>query len=118
MKYDYNYLETATNSIDIETPAQCCIQLQNIIGEYYFLVIQTKLGVTSVLEYGPIIPDLDKLPNKLSYTYQQFDCDTRKIDRIITTFLSNKIAIKDDGATIITVDEVKQMIKNPINYFS
>ena len=116
MKYDYHYLMTATSQLEIEDQGQCCIQAIDVVGQYYFLIIQTKLGKTSVLEYGPIIPDIDTLPPKLSYFYTEFDFNSKKIDSIIDKFLSKNL--QEDGASLITIEEAREMIKNPIDYFS
>lgn len=115
MNYEYCHLVTAVNSLEVPDPAQCCIQVIDSLDRHYYLIIQTILGVTKTIEYGPIYPDIDKLEPYVGYIYKEFDCNLRKIDTIIEKFLSRDI--KQDGASVITLSEAKKIIKNPLDYF-
>ena len=116
MKYEYSYLKTATSEIEVENPAQCCILTQDVIGQYYLLCIQTVLGQTKVVEYGPFIPNTTMIPPYINLTYKEFECKMAKIDKLISKFLE-KDNLQMDGAVEISLDEAKKLIKNPIDYF-
>ena len=60
IKFDNQYVPQ--NEIDIESVGNVCIEAINENdGLFYYLLIKTSLGTSSIFEYGPVVPDIDKL---------------------------------------------------------
>ena len=108
-QFKYLYETTATGFLDIDDPANTCIYVTNDLFQEYILIIQTKLGRTKVIQYGPNYVDLDKVPSNVSCNYQEFDISDYKIDAIIDKFLNKTRASQ---AIEIELEEAKDKIKN------
>lgn len=101
MEATYNYLPNITfmDSINIENIGECCLECYNDLSEGYYLWVSTSLGVTKVLQYGP---ELDGIPpTYCNYTFQQFQYNDKKIDKLISKFLT------DPGKNITQVKQVE-----------
>ena len=115
MNFEYCYLVEAEGNIEIEDIGNVCLRAYNDRAQEYYLLIKNDLGNTQVIEYGPIISDLDSLPRYVKYTYQEVDFSERKMYNIINGFLN-------DSSKAITqvevVDEsvLRGAIKNMITY--
>ena len=59
--FDYAMITTATENIEIDDPANCCLLSEDQIKQNYLLVISTTLGITTMINYGPFIIDFDTL---------------------------------------------------------
>lgn len=115
-KFEYSYVQAAQCSIEIDDTAQCCLELVDVLHYHYYLLIQTIMGRTKIYQFGPIMPDEEKLPYKVKGEYQEIDCNIPKINSIIEKFIDSHSAIPD-GVSLITVNEAKQHIINPVDVF-
>lgn len=111
MNIEYMIQVTAGDSIDIDDIGNCCIKAYNDSGEEYYLYTKTYLGWVDIIQYGPATPDFEQLPKIVSYSYQRIEYDTRKLERIISTFLNNKYS-GITQASLCDVNEIKENIKN------
>ena len=76
LNIEFNNQYVPQNFIEIESAGNVCLEAINEDdGLYYYLLIKTSLGTTSIFEYGPIIPDIDKLFDiyNVSFTRQPFN---------------------------------------------
>lgn len=112
--FDYAMITTATENIEIDDPANCCLLSEDQIKQNYLLVISTTLGITTMINYGPFIIDFDTLGDKVDYTLRRSQYDNRKICRCIENFLNYSGAVVK--VEQITIDKAKEYIKNPIDY--
>lgn len=86
--YPYLYTTEATGQLDINDRGNCCISVMDNLYRESILVVKTDLGQTKVLQWGPMLVDSDTPSAKMSCTYQHFDYDDYKIDKIIDKFLN------------------------------
>lgn len=91
-QYKYLYEVTATGFLNIEDPCNTCLWATNGLFQEYILIIQTEMGKTKVLRYGPNIIDIEKPPSNVTCEYMEFDVSDYKIDSIIEKFLSKSFA--------------------------
>jgi hypothetical protein len=112
MQYEYLATVQFTGVIDIDNIGNVCLEALNDFGMMWLLCIKTVEGQTEVIEYGPILVDIDKLSESVYYTYDRFQFDSRKIDRRIEQFINNpkriitqvnEIDIKDCKERIISM---------------
>lgn len=89
MQIDY-FLQTIVNgSLEIENVKNCAIEANDDMGNYYYLIIKTNMGISNVLEYGPV--------NKYEISgtaYQKFkraEINDIKLKKIVSDFLNNEL---------------------------
>lgn len=110
MEFEYNEVRTTLATIEIEDIGNCCLLSRNELEEERYLIIQSILGETTVIYYGPIVPMIDVLPTKISYTYSRFDFDERKIIKTINTFMSDATHVE-----LCKLDYIREQVKNMID---
>ena len=86
--FDYDFHYTPMDSIDIDDIGNCCISASNDIGEFYYFISRTVLGVTRIMEYGPFKDG--SFPIHAEWLFDQFDYNEKKIYNRIDKFLNNK----------------------------
>lgn len=89
MTFDYIQRITVDGQLEVDNIGQCVILGRNDIGEESYLIITTILGITEVIHYGPVVPDLEILPFSVSFNYTRFDYSQQKIEKIIERFLND-----------------------------
>lgn len=89
MEFEYFVTHSANGVLDIDDIGNCAIDIFNDDGLEMVMVIDTNLGATRVLTYGPFNPDLERLPNSVVCDLTQFPFSHTLINRTIRTFLNN-----------------------------
>lgn len=87
--FDYFYTRTAMDTLNVENVGNCCIECANDDGLFYYLIINTSLGLTDIFTYGPIIPDINELPKNVSCTYKSIEYNEKKLEAIISDFIND-----------------------------
>ena len=54
------------------------------------MLIESTLGWTKILEYGPASPDFDELPKSVTCHFSRIEFDERKIFKRVDEFLNNR----------------------------
>ena len=89
MQIDY-FLETVVNgSLDVENVSNCAIEANDDLGNFYYLIIKTKMGVSNVLEFGPI-NEYD-ITGMAYQKYKRAEINEKKLQKIIYDFLNNDL---------------------------
>ena len=114
MTFDYLERVVVEGQLDVDNIGDCVIQGNNDFGELFFLIIKTELGWTEVLEYAPIIPDIQLLPINYQINYSRFEYNQGKLARLIDKFLNNPKRVITQ-AKVITIDEIRDLLVNPID---
>ena len=115
MNFEYLITTKKEQSIDIKNIGTCALDAYNDLGFEYLLIIKTREGLTEIIEYGPLIPDLEYLPANVSYTYNRIDFSESKIIKRINKFLV-------EGCRGITqvfeieLEEAKEKIRNLVDF--
>lgn len=113
--FEYFQVVMVNAQLDVDDIGDCAILGRNDQGEEFYIATHTYMGQTEIIEYGPHIPDLIILPRTVNYNYDRIDYSEFKIEKRIERFLNNpKYCITQ--AQVITLEELKQVIKSPINH--
>ena len=105
MVFDYLEVTSATAQIDIDDIGNCALLNRSLLGEEKYLVIKTDIGLTQVVQFGPIVPDCDELPQTVYYSYQKFDANETKVIKIIKRFISDAAQMEET-----TIEYIKSQI--------
>lgn len=89
MNIEYFKQLQAMDSIEIEDIGNCSIEACNDSGAFWYLIIKTNYGMSEILEYGPIVPDINELPNSVICDYSKIEFMEGKLKKIIDMFLNN-----------------------------
>lgn len=115
MNFEFDIEHIANNSIEIDDIGNICLVGVNERGLEYYLIIKSDLGIVQTIEYGPLQPDFEQLPPTVNYQYSRFEWNQVKVLNTIKSFLNNsKYALKQ--VEIISIDEVKQLIRNMVDF--
>lgn len=89
VKFDNQYVPQ--NEIEIESVGNVCIEAANEKdGLFYYLLIKTSLGTSSIFEYGPIVPDIDKLYDIYNVSFVRQPYNEKKLLLFISKWLNDK----------------------------
>jgi hypothetical protein len=115
MEFEYFYVTAVNASIDIDDIGNCALDVFNDLAFEWVLLIRTIEGTTEIVEFGPIIADIEYPPAKMSYTYDRIDFNEGKIINRISKFLNDGYR----GVTQafeIEQKEAKEKMKNLVDY--
>lgn len=85
--FKFNSELVYTAQIDIENILNTTIEAIDNHGNYYYLIINTSMGKSEILEFGPIIEDTD-LSNNFTLTYSTCTASASTAIKVITKFLA------------------------------
>lgn len=88
-EFEYFFSRSAVGLLDVEDIGNCAIEANDDIGNFYYIVIETKLGFTKIFEYGPCNPDFNELPKSVACTFDRIEFNDKKIANAIYMFLNN-----------------------------
>lgn len=97
------------NGIDIADIGQFALEANNEEGFFWYLVVRTSLGITSLAECGPVIPDVELLPNNFKQGLTKMPFKEDKLIKAISFFLNDK------SKKIIKAKEIE--INDALNQF-
>ena len=114
MKFDYLYKIQKESSIEIEDIGNCALDVFNDLGFEWLLLVRTIDGMTHIVEFGPIVANLEYLPANVSYTYNRFEYSDSKIYKRIEKFLADGYR-NITQAFEIEQKEAKEKMKNLVD---
>lgn len=117
MDFDYNACVTTLNTIDIVDIGNCAIEVTNPDNMFFYLLIRTTMGKSSITTFGPVVPDLKLLPNNFELTHKRIDFDIKKVSKEIRTFLMNSKR-KITEAKEVTVSDIIESCPNFKEYLT
>lgn len=115
MNFEYLAKIQKESSIDIEDIGNCALDVFNDLGFEWVLLIDTKMGNTQIVEFGPTLADIEYPPAKVDYTYDRINFNEGKIIARISKFLN-------DGHRNVTQafeipqEEASKKMKNLVEY--
>ncbi len=113
-EYKYYYTMQATGQLDIENRGNCCISAIDVVHRESILIVKTDMGVTKVLQWGPMLVDSEQPSPKMSCLFQKFDYEDYKIDKIIDKFLNGTTVCVQ--AEEISLEEGLSRIKDLVTF--
>lgn len=117
MEFEYLFTTQASASINIEDLGNFIIQAYSDAGQSSILIVKTVLGNTQIIEYGPFYIDDSKMNQHIEMIYDNTSFDVKKIISKVTKFLDSR-KIQVTQVVEKTFDEVKDSIKNPLDFLS
>ena len=102
--FEYLYTIRAEDTIEIEDIGQCCIQAFNDLGYYWYLIIETELGRSTVKYMGPFHADDDLMNNfnkGFRFDYSITDYKESRLSNVIDTFINDP---KKNISQVLLVD--------------
>lgn len=90
MEIEYSYTQSAAAALNVEDYGNCAIEANNDDGFFWYLVVDTALGWTRVLEFGPVSIDKEELPETFNCSYSRFEFRGPKIVKTIDKFLNRE----------------------------
>jgi hypothetical protein len=116
MEFKYKQVKQFEALIDIDDIGQCSLEITDSEGMCHYLIIRTLLGETTVFEYGPIVSDVQTLPDYVSCRISKSSYDIIKIKKTITTFISDRGRIKVENVRQLVMSEALNLCKDLITY--
>lgn len=113
--FEYFTTVLVNAELEIDDIGNCAIIASNDMGENYCLIIETRLGVTRILNYGPSIIDFDSLPKSVNCSFKRIDYNPTKISKTIREFLNNPYH-KITSAKQVGKEEALNVCKDMLNY--
>ena len=114
MTFEYLQRIVVDGELEVDNIGDCILQANDDLGNEYYLIVKTLLGVTEIIEYGPIAPDISILPPNYNIKYSRIDYNEGKIERSIDKFLNDgKRAITQ--ARVVSLEDISEFLVNPID---
>ena len=109
LNIEFNNQYVPQNFIEIESVGNVCLEAINEDdGLYYYLLIKTSLGTTSIFEYGPVIPDIDKLFDNYNISFIRQPFNEKKLNLFLKKWLNDK----NKGITAAYVIDENKFLDN------
>lgn len=106
---NFDLQKTYAQTIEVEDIGNCAIRSTNAGFEDYYIVIQTVMGKTSILTFGPILADVSIIQEDFNLNFKKIDYKEKNINNEINKFINDtRKAIKQ--AEVISVEEALQAI--------
>jgi hypothetical protein len=103
-KFGYSQETIFLKELDVDELGQVALEARDSDSMFYYLIIRTSLGQSSILEYGPIVPDVAILPDMTEIKFQRIDFNELKIKQIIKKFLMARNKGKNKIEDVIQID--------------
>lgn len=106
---NFDLQKTYAQTIEVEDIGNCAIRSTNAGFEDYYIVIQTVMGKTSILTFGPILADVSIIQEDFNLSFKKIDYKEKNINNEINKFINDtRKAIKQ--AEVISIEEALQAI--------
>ena len=89
MNFPYLYVQQNLDSIDIEDIGNVSLQLNNDLGECWYLLVSTNLGWTTIQTFGPVNLTDDIIPYHFQYNYDLMEFSDTKLIKRIDKFIND-----------------------------
>lgn len=122
MLFDYSATKTFTQTLQIDDPGNCAIYGEGnfkdgrvtLPGDFY-MIIKTVMGKTTFIKWGPLIPDLDALPNTFKLEVKTAPYKETTIVKEIQSFINDGFK-GIQTAEELSVEEAIKFLPSEPNY--
>lgn len=97
----YNTQSVQIDSIYVEDIGNCALEAIDEDGGFYYIAIKTVEGGTDVIQFGPVIPDMELLPKAYKASFDRMSYSDTKLKNII-----QKWALGGKGINFIEINQV------------
>lgn len=116
--FEYFYTQQATGQIDIENLGEFALSCTNDDFQEFILVVHTTLGLTKILEYGPLSIDDVSPVNFCTCNYSLMPYDESKLSKLVNRVLNDtrraitQCTLIDADTAINRIPKFKEMFCN------
>lgn len=89
ISFPYFIKSDAQAELLLEDIGNFAIKAFNDKGCEFILIVETRLGNSRSFTFGPVIPDLDLLPQCCGCTIEKFAFNPKKVSKKVIGFLTN-----------------------------
>lgn len=113
---EYNRQYAPQDCLYIDNMGDVSIEASNDEGMLFYLILVTKRGTSTMLTFGPVVPDIYELPSGYSVQLEEFDFETDKAQKKVSMWLNDRKKITK--ATIVTVPDALSQLRDAGSYLS
>lgn len=111
---EYNNQPVSQGLLDVGQLSDLAIEASNADGYFFYLIVRTSLGTSTIVTCGPIEPDIQSLPSGYAVTLTKMRYNDSKVCGMVSKWLNDKKAITD--ARVVPVDDALAQIRNVGEY--
>ena len=96
MIFEFNATKTFTDTLQIDDIGNCAIRCEGIMQEgriklpaEYYMIVKTVMGMTGILKFGPVIPDICEMQSTFSATFKKIKYKEQSIEHEIDLFIND-----------------------------
>ena len=89
MIFEYSVQRTFNESIDVVDIGNTALRCHGSKLDFYYIILKTVMGKTSILKFGPVMPDIDILFNDFSVSYKKIDYKETDISKEVDKFIND-----------------------------
>ena len=89
MIFEYSVQKTFNESIDVVDIGNTALRCTGSKLDEYYIILKTVMGKTSILKFGPIMPDVEVLFNDFSVVYKKIDYKENLISNEVSKFIND-----------------------------
>lgn len=100
--FEFNEQRLAQSAVDIDNIGQFAIRAVDINAACYFLLVRTDLGVSTIVSFGPVIPDteINEPLDGYSASIIRIEYKETRLKKFISTWLN------DTSKNLLDAEEV------------
>ena len=89
MVFEYSVQRTFNESIDVVDIGNTALRCHGAKMDFYYIILKTIMGKTSILKFGPVVPDINELFNDFSVSYKKIDYKEAAISKEVDKFIND-----------------------------
>ena len=89
MIFEYSVQKTFNESIDVVDIGNTALRCHGSKLDFYYIILKTVMGKTSILKFGPVMPDIDILFNDFTVSYKKIDYKENLIEKEVDKFIND-----------------------------
>ena len=89
MIFEYSVQKTFNESIDVTDIGNTALRCHGSKLDFYYIILKTVMGKTSIIKFGPVMPDIEVLFNDFSVSYKKIDYKENLIEKEVDKFIND-----------------------------
>ena len=107
-QFEFNMQPVAQGLVDVEDLGYFAIEASNDEGLYYYIIVRTLLGTTTIATCGPVMPDVNMLPSGFKVTLDKIPYKEDKISLTVKKWLNDRSRLITQAHPIDVEDAIEQ----------
>lgn len=113
--FEFNQQLMPQSLIDVENIGDFAIEASNDEGVFWYLIVKTSLGVTTMASCGPVVPDVNLLPSGYCTYLSRIDYKEDKLIKQINMWLNDR-SKKLTSASIVDIEDALDQFRDVGEY--